>query len=231
MSSSTGPTPASHPGPRPAAAAPTQPGPGAASAAAVADPPSGSSSTGGRGWYRNRFVWVAVILLAISATAIALVRNAGADDSPEAIREQLDVRLLTLLEEVEPEQHKGHGDLANQANKAEAKVICGVHSFAYEPKDAAAADDVERVYAFHLCGVAEPKKPWDWATKLVGPVIVGLADEPPTIEVAAATETVSYRDRVKQMFPPEYQDQAFNDFLTKDGMAELRRRYDAAAGL
>lgn len=181
-------------------------------------------------WYHNRFVWVAVVLLAVSATAVVLVRSGGSDASPTDLRAQLDVRLLTLLEEVEPDQHQGHGDHVNQAS-GEAKVVCGVRTFGFEPKDATTMADVDRVYAYHLCGVAEPKKPWDWAVKLVGPVIVGLDSEPPTIEVAAATEEISYRERVVQMFPPEYQERAFNEFLTEEGFAELRRRYDAAAGL
>lgn len=183
-----------------------------------------------RRWYRNRFVWVAVVLLVVSTAAVVLVRGSGSDASPEDLRAQLDVRLLTLLEEVEPEQHQGHGEHINQAG-AESKVVCGVRTFGFEPKDATTMAGVDRVYAYHLCGVAEPKKPWDWAVKLVGPIIVGLKSEPPTIEVAEATENVTYRERVVQMFPPEYHERAFNEFLTKEGFAELRRRYDAAAGL
>lgn len=181
-------------------------------------------------WYRNRFLWVAVVLLVVAATAVVLVRAGGSNASPQDLRGQLDVRLLTLLEEVDPEDHGGHGEHINQAGE-ESKVVCGVHTFAFEPKTATTMADVDRVYAYHLCGIAEPKKPWDWAVKLVGPLIVGLKSEPPTIEVAEATENVTYRERVVQMFPPEYQDQAFNAFLTKEGFAELRRRYDAAAGL
>lgn len=192
--------------------------------------PAAAGPPGPKRWYRNRFVWVAAVLLVVSATAVVLVRGRGSDTSPSDLQAQLDVRLLTLLEEVEPEQHQGHGDHVNQAS-GEAKVVCGVHTFGYEPKDATTMADVDRVYAYHLCGIAEPKRPWDWAVKLVGPVIVGLDSEPPTIEVAAATENVSYRDRVRQLFPPEYQERAFNAFLTEEGFAELRRRYDAAAGL
>lgn len=193
--------------------------------------PTAATTTVDHAWYRNRFLWVTVVLVLVAVTAVALVRTTGSGTSPEDLRGQLDVRLLTLLEEVEPEAHQGHGDLANQANKESAKVICGVRTFGFEPKEASAVADVDRVYAFHLCGVAEPKKPWDWAVKLVGPVIVGLAKEPPTIEVAQATDTVNFRDRVAQMFPPEYREQAVNEFLTEEGMRELRRRYDAAAGL
>lgn len=193
--------------------------------------PTGATTTVDRVWYRNRFVWVAAILVLVSVTAVVLVRTAGSGASPADLRGELDVRLLTLLEEVEPEAHQGHGDLVNQAKNESAKVICGVRTFGFEPKEASAVADVDRVYAFHLCGVAEPKKPWDWAVKLVGPVIVGLSSEPPTIEVAQATDTVNFRDRVAQMFPPEYREQAVGEFLDEEDMRELRRRYDAAAGL
>lgn len=204
----------------------TEPTPAEASGEAPAE-----ASGAGRSWYHNRFVRVAAVLLVVAATAVVLVRVAGAPAAPENLNTQLDVRLLTLLEEVDPGQHGGHGQHADQAKAAEAKVVCGVRTFGFEPKDATTMADVNRAYAFHLCGVAEPKKPWDWAVKLVGPLIVELGAEPPSIAVAEATETVNFRERVAQMFPPEYQEQAVNEFLTPEGMNELRRRYDAAAGL
>lgn len=206
------------------------PVPTAASAtgpAGPADPPP----SGGRSWYRNRFVWVAVILLVVSATTVALVRGGGSEGTPEEVREQLDVRLLTLFEEIKPEQHHGHGELVNQVNEESSKVVCGVRTFGFEPKDATRLADVDRAFAFHLCGVAEPNKPWDWAVKLVGPVIVGMTTEPPTVEVAQATDEINFPDRVRQMFPPEYQEIAIKEFISKEQMAELRRRYDDAAGL
>lgn len=185
-----------------------------------------------RRWYRNRFVWVAAILVVASTTAVALVSTVGVGpDQASELRGQLTTRMLTILEEVEPEQHHGHGELVNQDTAAEAAVVCGAQVYGFDPADATALPDVQRVYGFHLCGIAEPNRPWDWAVKLVGPVIVEMTTEPPTVNVAEATGTISFQDRVRQMFPPEYHDEALSESLDPEAMRELRRRYDSAAGV
>ena len=185
-----------------------------------------------RRWYRNRFVWFAAILVLASTTAVALVNTVGASpDRGNELRGQLTARMLTILEEVDPDQHHGHGEHVNQETAAKAAVICGAQVYGFDPADATALPDVQRVYGFHLCGIAEPNRPWDWAVKLVGPVILEMTTEPPTVHVAEATGTLSFRDRVMEMFPPEYHEEALGESLDPEAMQELRRRYDSAAGL
>ncbi len=46
-----------------------------------------------------------------------------------------------------------------------------------------------------------------------------------------ATPEVRYVDRPREMFPAGYADLAAREALAESEMAELRRRYDAAAGL
>jgi len=94
-----------------------------------------------------------------------------------------------------------------------------------------AHEAVQTAYGFHLCGVAEPNRPWDWAVKLVGPVVVSMATDPPTVQVAEATNEVSFTDRVGQLFPERYQQEARQESLGEQRMTELRERYDQAAGL
>ena len=53
---------------------------------------------------------------------------------------------------------------------------------------------------------------------------------PPTLQIAESSNGVSYRDRVKQLFPVRYQKSAFEQALEPDELAELRRRYEAVAG-
>ncbi|MEV4754975.1 hypothetical protein AB0J86_07665 [Micromonospora sp. NPDC049559] len=178
---------------------------------------------------RNRFVWVAVVLLAVSTTAVVLLRTQDAAGRPEDLRGQLTTRLVALLEQLPPDQHQGHGHHAGASPGPAPTVVCGVRVFGFEPADATTVSAVDTVYAFHFCGVAEQGTPWDWAVKLVGPVVVGLTTNPPSVQVAQATETVSFRDRVQQLFPERYREDAVNESLGEEGMRDLRRRYEKAA--
>ncbi|MEV0895331.1 hypothetical protein [Actinoplanes sp. NPDC049802] len=174
---------------------------------------------------RYRYVSAAVALLTASAGAVALSRaGAGAED----LRAQITTRMRTALEQADPAQHQhaGHG-----AGTGDAAVICGVRVYGYEPAGVTALADVRTVYGFHLCGVAEERRPWDVAVKLAGPVILDMATDPPGIQVVEATAEVKYVDRLRQMFPPAYADVAEKEALTTEEMADLRGRYDSAAGL
>ncbi|MEU7975863.1 hypothetical protein AB0B48_27895 [Micromonospora sp. NPDC049089] len=184
------------------------------------------------GWYRNRFVWVAVILLVVSAGAVVLVNRADPEAKPADLQSQIIARMRTTLEKADPGQHNHAGHGAQQAATAEkAAVICGVRVYGYEPTEATALADVQTVYGFHLCGVAEKQRPWDVAVKLAGPVIMDVSTTPPGIQVVEATADVRFIDRLRQMFPPKYAEPATREALTESEMADLRRRYDAAAGL
>ncbi|WBB77682.1 hypothetical protein O7606_15530 [Micromonospora sp. WMMD882] len=186
------------------------------------------------GWHRNRFVWVAVILLVVSAGAVALVRSTGSEPEPADLQAQIVARMRTTLEQADPGQHNHAGHAVQQvANGEEEKpaVVCGVHVYGYEPTEAAELTDVRTVYAFHLCGVAEQKRPWDVAVKLAGPLIMDMSTEPVGIQVVEATENVRFIDRLREMFPARYADLAAKEALGDTEMLSLRRRYDAAAGL
>ncbi|WP_327038321.1 hypothetical protein [Micromonospora maris] len=186
------------------------------------------------GWYRHRYVWVAAILVAVSAGAAVVVRTAGSQAEPADLQGQILTRMRTILEQADPEQHNHAGhNLQQVANGEQTKpaVICGVHVYGYEPSEASKLADVQTVYGFHLCGVAEQKRTWDWAVKLAGPVIMDFSTDPPGIQVVEATEDVIFIDRLRQMFPPKYAEPAQKEALSPSEMVDLRRRYDAAAGL
>jgi hypothetical protein len=186
------------------------------------------------GWYRNRFVWVAVILLAVSAGVVALVTSAGSEAEPADLQGQIMTRMRTTLEQADPGQHNHAGhNVQQEATEEEAKpaVICGIRVYGYEPAEVTALADVQTVYGFHLCGVAEQKYPFDVAVKLAGPVIMDMTTEPPGIQVVEATADVKYVDRLREMFPDKYAELALKEALPDSEMADLRRRYDAAAGL
>ena len=184
------------------------------------------------GWYRNRFVWVAVILLTVSAGAVVLVNSADSEAEPD-LQGQILARMRTTLEQADPAQHNhaGHGVEEVAAEKETPPVICGVHVYGYEPAEVTALADVQTVYGFHLCGIAEEKYPWDAAVKLAGPLIMDMSTEPPGIQVVEATADVRYIDKLREMFPTRYAELAQKEALADSEMAELRRRYDDAAGV
>jgi hypothetical protein len=183
------------------------------------------------GWYRNRYVWVAVILLVVSAGAVVLLNRADPEAKPADLQGQIMARMRTTLEQADPGQHNHAGHTAQQVTTEKPAVICGVRVYGYEPAEVSVLADVRTVYGFHLCGVAEQKRPWDVAVKLAGPVIMDMSTEPPGIQVVEATADVMFTDRLREMFPEKYAELALKEALTDSEMADQRRRYDAAAGL
>lgn len=185
------------------------------------------------GWYRNRLVWVAVILLAVTAGVVVLADRAGPQADPTDLRGQITARMRTTLEKADPGQHNHAAHNVQQVATEQEKpaVICGVHLYGYEPAEVTTLAEVRTVYGFHLCGVAEQKRPWDVAVKLAGPLIMDMSTEPPGIQVVEATADVMFVDRLKEMFPDKYEKLALKEALADSEMADLRRRYDAAAGL
>jgi hypothetical protein len=184
-------------------------------------------------WYRHRLVWVAVILLAVSAGAVVLLHRSDPETEPADLQAQIVARMRSTLEQADPGQHNHAGHSAQQVTGEGKKpaVICGVRVYGYEPAGVTALADVRTVYGFHLCGVAEQKRPWDVAVKLAGPVIMDMSTDPPGIQVVEATADVRFVDRLREMFPDKYEELALKEALTESEMADQRRRYDAAAGL
>ncbi|MET7959686.1 hypothetical protein [Micromonospora zamorensis] len=183
------------------------------------------------GWHRNRFVWVTVILLVVSAAAVVLLNRADPEAEPVDLQGQIMARMRTTLEQADPGQHNHAGHTAQQVTTEKPAVICGVRVYGYEPAEVTALADVRTVYGFHLCGVAEQRRPWDVAVKLAGPVIMDMSTSPPGIQVVEATADVMFTDRLREMFPEKYAELALKEALTASEMADQRRRYDAAAGL
>ncbi|WP_199516742.1 hypothetical protein [Nucisporomicrobium flavum] len=180
---------------------------------------------------RTRARWAAGIVLAATAGTVALVTTTGSDAHRADLPAQITDRMRTTLERSDPAQHHHAGHQPAGAADEKPAVICGVRVYGYEPAKATELADVRTVYGFHLCGVAEQGRPWDVAVKLAGPVILDMSTEPPGIQVVEATDGVPYAERLRQMFPGKYAELAQKEALTDGEMADLRRRYDAAAGL
>ncbi|MFV2019029.1 hypothetical protein [Micromonospora sp. LOL_023] len=185
-------------------------------------------------WYRNRFVWVTVILLATSTGVAALVNSAASEVEPADLQGQMLTWMRATLEQADPETHNHtapDGQQVAAREGPEQTVICGVHVYGHEPTEVTAFADVRTIYGFHLCGVAGPDRPWDVAPKLAGPLIIDRSTDPPGIQVVEGGGDVMFVDRLREMFPTRYAALAMTEALSESEMADLRRRYDAAAGL
>ncbi|MEU4620369.1 hypothetical protein AB0G04_10390 [Actinoplanes sp. NPDC023801] len=179
----------------------------------------------------SRYVWAALVLLVTAAVAIVLADPIGSTADPADLRAQIENRMRTTLEQTSPEQHNHGGHSIPVAGTTEPSVVCGVRVYGYEPAEVTALTEVRTVYGFHLCGVAEPQRPWDVAVKLAGPVIVDMSSTPPGIQVVEATAETKYVDRLREMFPAGYADLAMKEALADTELSDLRRRYNDAAGL
>jgi hypothetical protein len=179
----------------------------------------------------SRYLWAGAVLLATAGAAIVLTGPAGSTADPAGLRSQIENRMRSTLEQTSPEQHNHGGHQIPATGATQPSVICGVRVYGYEPSEVKTLTDVRTVYGFHLCGVAEPRRPWDVAVKLAGPVIVDMASNPPGIQVVEATAETKYVDRLHEMFPPRYAELAMKEALADTEMSDLRRRYNEAAGL
>jgi hypothetical protein len=176
---------------------------------------------------------VLAVLLSAGAVLLTWINFLSEPDAPAgeavavvtaqtpAIKAELVRRMTTLLEQLPPEQHEGHGGVSEQP----ATSVCGARVYGYEPSTAQTADQVTTVYGFHMCGLAQPGLPWDRAMKMVAPLVIRFDRQPPRVQMAESGAGVSYQDRVRQLFPAQYQRPAFEEALGSAGMADLQRRY------
>ena len=170
----------------------------------------------------------AIVVLLVWLDVVGRASDSSSARGPVAITAALTERMRVTLEQLPPEQHEGHGGHVGTAGPP-SPLVCGTRVYGYEPADAPTVDDVVTVYGFHMCAIAEPGRSWDWAMKLVAPLVMRFDTRPPTVQIAESANGVSYRDRVKQLFPARYQKAAFEQGLEPAELAELRRRFEAAA--
>lgn len=172
---------------------------------------------------RGRWIAVAVVVLAAVAVAV-LLRGFGSGSSakPPTLPNQLADRVVAILEQSTPAQHHDHG----HGEVGQGTVVCAAKTLGFDPPGATTVAEVRTFYGYHLCGVAEPGRPWDYSVKLSGPLSVQLT-EPPVVRVAEGG--TGYPERVREIIPTPYQEEALQALLDDDDMRELRSRFDDAA--
>lgn len=174
---------------------------------------------------RGRARWIAVAIVVVAAAVAALLLRglgSGSTAEPPTLHEQLADRVAAILEQSTPAQHHdhGHGEVSEQGT-----VVCAAKTVGFAPTNATTLAEVTTFYGTHLCAVAEPNRPWDFATKLSGPLSVRFT-EPPQVRVAEGG--AGFQDRVREIIPPQYQEQVVKALIDDDDMRDLRRRFDEA---
>lgn len=178
-----------------------------------------------RGWIRRV---AALLILAVTAVLASVLYGAwtGEDAAPamsaDQLRAAVTTGLRTALEQATPAEHESHG---HDNLGGTAKVICAVEVLGFEPTDAAAPDQVRKVYATHLCAVSDNGRPWDYATKTSGP-LVATWGQPLAVQVIVQGD--GYPDRVRTAIPPPYYETALGSAIDERALAELRTRFDAS---
>jgi hypothetical protein len=180
--------------------------------------------------HRNRFVWLAVVLLVVSLGAVFALNRlvftsdapAGAAGEPTGFEAELAAKVVNVLETM-PAQDHGHN---HDSAAGPSTLVCGVRIFGTNPANAATVPEVAQAYGYHLCAVAQPGQDWIMAVKLTGPMVVTLAADPPTVAVAEGGE--GFQQRIDAIIPAPYRAEARNENLTPEGMKELIRRYEEA---
>jgi hypothetical protein len=179
---------------------------------------------------RRPQVLVLAVLLTVTVGLLLWLNGIGRADEPArgpvAIRIALAQEMRLVLERLPPQSHQGHGGPVGRPSP----LVCGTRVYGYEPEDAATLGDVVTVYGFHMCALAESGRSFDWAMKMVAPLVMRFGGGPPEVNIAESSNGVSYRDRVKQLFPAKYQQVAFQQSLGTAEIGELRRRFEAIAG-
>jgi len=169
----------------------------------------------------RRAAAIAVVAL-IPVAGVALfvgLHQAGRSE----LRAQLGAQVTDILERSTPAEHHEHG---HEFGEQAGRVVCAVDPFGYDPPDATTAAQVKWVYAQHMCAITGPGTGWAVSVRASGPIAVRLGDQP---LVRVPTPGAGYPDRVRQVIPERYHDEAFGEFADDDAIEAARRRFALVA--
>jgi len=183
--------------------------------------------------------WLAVGAAVVAAVAVVGVLYSLSERSPaptagpgpSTLNDRLAAQIVTTLEKATPAQHQAHGhhEIASAApeGKKPDAVYCTAEVYGFEPATATSTDEVTKVYGYYLCAVQEEGRPWDYAPKLVGPIVYEPRTDPPGVHVIEGGD--GYPDRLRALLPAEYHQRAAVGFSSGANIAGVRSRYNAAS--
>lgn len=196
---------------------------------------------------RRRYRWLAALAVVLAAVVVALLlRGMGGSESPAAaederelpeqdergLPEQLADRVVQVLEQATPQEHADHGHHFDEEAQG---IVCAADTFGFEPADATSLDQVEVVYAQHMCAEYGPGLSWPGAVRASGPLAMELTTDPATVrlpeQALPGEEGVTHADRVRAIIPEEYHEEVLAaDGFDPDVAETLRGRFEAANG-
>jgi hypothetical protein len=182
--------------------------------------------------------WLALGAAVIAAVAVVGVLYSVSERSPapttgpgpSTVNDRLAAQIVTTLEKSTPAQHEAHGhhEIASAApeGKKPDAVYCTAEVYGFEPATATSPEEVTTAYGYYLCAVREEGRPWDYAQKLVGPIVFEPRTDPPGVHVIEGGD--GYQDRLRALLPEQYRQRATVGFSNGANIAGVRTRYDRA---
>ncbi|QSB16420.1 hypothetical protein JQS43_09130 [Natronosporangium hydrolyticum] len=189
---------------------------------------------------RRRGLQLAALLVVVAAVVVAVgLRLVGpAEDQPAApvaggddrpLPEQLADEVVTLLEGASLAEHAAHG---HHFDEDAHGIVCAADTLGFEPTTASTVDEVETIYAHHMCAEYGPGLYWPDALRASGPLVVELDTAPASImlpeQALVGEEGVTHADRVRSILPEEYHEQVIAaDGFDPDVAEVLRDRFES----
>ncbi|MBO3748850.1 hypothetical protein J5X84_22455 [Streptosporangiaceae bacterium NEAU-GS5] len=139
---------------------------------------------------------------------------------PKPLRDQLAVKVRTILERASPTEHHQHGH--NFGDKP-YPVVCAVEPFGIDPPEATTIKQVHWVYAQYMCAVDDFGGPWNASVRASGPLAVELTVPP---DVVVPKSGPGYQDHIRQIIPARYHQLALGFFTDPSVIDEARKRFE-----
>jgi hypothetical protein len=132
---------------------------------------------------------------------------------------ELAAQVTLILERSSPAEHHDHG------HEFESRVVCAVEPFGMDPPDASSLGEVEWVYARHMRAITGESRDWAMSVRASGPIAVRVGVVPPTVKVPESGS--GYPERVRELIPKRYHDEAFAEFSDDTAIDAARQRFSA----
>ncbi|MDR8408425.1 hypothetical protein MTP10_06715 [Nonomuraea sp. 3-1Str] len=160
---------------------------------------------------------IAAALLLLAGVAVVLgVQQADRHD----LERRLAARVTALLEQATPAEHHEHGhDFGENAGR----VVCAVEPFGFDPPAARTVAEVRWVYARHMCAITGAGTNWAMSVRASGPIAVRLGDAP---WVRVPEPGPGYPDRVREIIPERWHEEAFEEFADEGVIDAARDRFE-----
>ncbi|MEU6711155.1 hypothetical protein ABZ897_06700 [Nonomuraea sp. NPDC046802] len=167
---------------------------------------------------RTRRGLVAAIIT-LAGLTLAGVMFFSARQPSSQLNQELAAQVTLILEQASPGEHHAHG------HSFDSRVVCAVEPFGTEPADATSLVQVRWVYARHMCAVTGQSTDWAESVRASGPIAVKISIPP---EVRVPAPGAGYPDRVRQLIPARYHEQAFAEFSDDAAIDAARERFNQA---